>query len=107
MTGEFAVDEREVPGRYGRTSGGERESTISIRYCGERLDPATLEEKVSDPYLVKEVIPGDNIENIYPFRNIRSMEPFVNTVVGIRGWCNAHHERTITSYRTVIIGTTV
>jgi len=82
VTGEFAVDESGVPGRYGRTSGGESESTMSIRYCGERLGPATPEDKRGNPYLVKEVVPGDNIENVCPFRNIWSMEPFVNAVAG-------------------------
>ena len=81
VTGEFAVDERGVPGRYGRTSGGESESTMSIRYCGEKLNPATL-VKEGGPYLVKEVIPGDNVENICPFRNILPMEPLVNTMAG-------------------------
>lgn len=82
MTGESAVDERGVPGRYGRTSGGESESTTSILYCGERLGPAMLEEREGDPYLVKEMIPGNNIENICPFPNIWSVEPFVTTVGG-------------------------
>jgi len=41
-----------------------------------------LEEKRGDPYLVKEMIPGDNVENICPFPNIWSMEPFVNSVGG-------------------------
>ena len=82
MTGESAVDERGVPGRYGRTSGGESESTTSILYCGEKLGPAMLEEKEGGPYLVKEMIPGDNTENIYPFPNIWSVERFVTTVGG-------------------------
>ena len=45
MAGEFAVDERGVPERYGRTSGGESESTTSIRYCGEELRIGTPQEK--------------------------------------------------------------
>ena len=48
-TGEFAVDERGVPGRYGRTSGGESESTMSIRYCGETFSPVTPERKGNYP----------------------------------------------------------
>lgn len=81
MTGAFAVEERGVPGRYGRTSGGESESTISIRYCEEEdLSPAALGKEDDDPCLVEEVVPGNDIENIGPFRNIWSAQQFVNTV---------------------------
>jgi len=65
---------------------------------------AALEKKEGHPYLVKEVVPGDNIENISPFRNIRSMKLLVYTVSSDqRGSCDAHYERTVASYRTVII----
>jgi hypothetical protein len=82
VTGEFAVDERGVPGRYGRISGGESESTTSIRYCGARLSRATSGKKVDGPYLVKEVIPRGNVQNICPFGYAWSTEPFVSVVAG-------------------------
>jgi hypothetical protein len=82
VTGEFAVDERGVPGRYGRTSGGESESTTSIRYCGEWLSHATPGQETGVPHLVKEVIPGNDIQNVCPFGYIWSMEVFVNAVSG-------------------------
>ena len=80
VTGEFAVEERGVPGRYGRTSGDESESTISIRNCEEELSPAALGKKDDDSCLVEEVVPGNDIENIGSFRNVRSGQQFVNTV---------------------------
>jgi len=80
VTGEFAVDERGVPGRYGRTSGGESESRMSIRYCGERLSRATPRKKEGGPHLIEEVIPGNDVENVGPLRDIWSIGPFVNTV---------------------------
>lgn len=58
--------------------------------------------------LVKEMIPGNNVENIGPFRDIWSMEPFVNTVASDqRGPCDAHYKRTVAGYRTIIIRTIV
>lgn len=80
MTGVFAVEERGVPGRYGRTSGGESESTISIRYCEEQLSPAALGKEDDDTCLVEEVVPGKDVENVGPFRNVWSAQQFVNVV---------------------------
>ena len=82
VTGEFAVDERGVPGRYGRISGGESESTTSIRYCGERFSRAAPGKKAGDPDLVKEVIPRGNVQNIRPFGYAWSTEPWVSVVAG-------------------------
>jgi len=41
-----------------------------------------LGRKRTIPDLVKEVVPGDNIEDICSFPDVWSMEPFVNSVAG-------------------------
>jgi len=64
------VDERGVPRRHGRTSGDESESRMSIRYCGERLSHAKPGKKEGDPRLAEEVVPGDNIGNVGPLRDV-------------------------------------
>ena len=57
-----------------------------------------------DSNLVKEVIPGNNVENIGSFWDIWSTEPFVKTVTDDQKFTeDAHYERTVTSYRAVII----
>ena len=46
----------------------------------ERLSRVTPGPNVEEPDLVKEVIPGNDIENVGPFPDIWSVEPFVSTL---------------------------
>jgi len=48
----------------------------------ERFVRGTAGKREDYPYLVKEVIPGNNIEDISPLRDVWTMWPLVNTGVG-------------------------
>ena len=65
----------------GRTSGVESDCT-GLPGTVESVTRTTPEQKAGDADSVKEVIPGNDIDNVGQTQGIRSAEPFVNTVVG-------------------------